>query len=56
LYFRGARPAPEARGDTLVIYKPDRVAWSMKELLGLLGDDLYAKGLNLDSLCGISLR
>jgi hypothetical protein len=31
-------------GDTLVIYKPDRVARSMKELLVLLEDQLHARG------------
>jgi DNA invertase Pin-like site-specific DNA recombinase len=36
-------------GDTLVIYKPDRVARSMKELLVLL----YARGINLHILTGI---
>jgi DNA invertase Pin-like site-specific DNA recombinase len=33
-------------GDTLVIYKPDRVARSMKELLVLLEDQLHARGIN----------
>jgi DNA invertase Pin-like site-specific DNA recombinase len=40
-------------GDTLVIYKPDRVARSMKELLVLLEDQLYARGINLHILTGI---
>ena len=31
-------------GDTLVIYKPERVARSMKELLALLEDQLHARG------------
>jgi DNA invertase Pin-like site-specific DNA recombinase len=40
-------------GDTLVIYKPDRVARSMKELLVLLEDKLHARGINLHILTGI---
>lgn len=40
-------------GDTLVIYKPDRVARSMKELLVLLEDELHAREVNLDILSGI---
>ncbi|MGH3184274.1 MAG: recombinase family protein, partial [Streptosporangiaceae bacterium] len=40
-------------GDTLVIYKPDRVARSMKELLVLLEDQLHAQGINLHILTGI---
>jgi DNA invertase Pin-like site-specific DNA recombinase/DNA-binding CsgD family transcriptional regulator len=40
-------------GDTLVIYKPDRVARSMKELLVLLEDQLHARGVNLHILSGI---
>jgi DNA invertase Pin-like site-specific DNA recombinase len=40
-------------GDTLVIYKPDRVARSMKELLVLLDDQLHARGINLHILSGI---
>ena len=40
-------------GDTLVIYKPDRVACSMKELLVLLEDQLHARGINLHILTGI---
>ncbi|MEX5638014.1 recombinase family protein [Parafrankia sp. FMc2] len=40
-------------GDTLVIYKPDRVARSMKELLVLLEDELHARGINLHILTGI---
>jgi DNA invertase Pin-like site-specific DNA recombinase len=41
------------QGDTLVIYKPDRVARSMKELLVLLEDQLHARGINLHILTGI---
>src|SRR5512142_67772 len=40
-------------GDTLVIYKPDRIARSMKELLVLLEDQLHARGINLHILSGI---
>jgi DNA invertase Pin-like site-specific DNA recombinase len=40
-------------GDTLVIYKPDRVARSGKELLVLLEDQLHAGGINLHILTGI---
>jgi DNA invertase Pin-like site-specific DNA recombinase len=40
-------------GDTLVIYKPDRVARSIKELLVLLEDQLHARGINLHILTGI---
>lgn len=40
-------------GDTLVVYKPDRVARSMKELLVLLEDELHAREINLDILTGI---
>ena len=40
-------------GDTLVIYKPDRVARSMKELLVLLEDQLHARGIDLHILTGI---
>lgn len=40
-------------GDTLVIYKPDRVARSMKELLVLLEDELHAREVNLEILSGI---
>jgi DNA invertase Pin-like site-specific DNA recombinase len=56
---RGERPKLRAAldalkpGDTLVIYKPDRVARSMKELLVLLEDDLHAKNINLHILTGI---
>lgn len=56
---RGDRPKLRATldalkpGDTLVIYKPDRVARSMKELLVLLEDDLHAKNINLHILTGI---
>lgn len=34
-------------GDTLVIYKPDRVARSMKELLVFLEDQLHARAVTL---------
>jgi len=56
---RDARPKLHATlaalraGDTLVIYKPDRVARSMKELLVLLEDHLHARGINLHILSGI---
>jgi DNA invertase Pin-like site-specific DNA recombinase len=56
---RDARPKLRAvlgmlqAGDTLVIYKPDRVAGSMKELLVLLEDELHARGINLRILTGI---
>jgi len=40
-------------GDTLVIYKPDRVARSMKQLLVLLEDQLHAREINLHILTGI---
>ncbi|MDQ2815679.1 MAG: recombinase family protein [Actinomycetota bacterium] len=56
---RDARPKLDATlaalrtGDTLVIYKPDRVARSMKELLVLLEDQLHARGINLHILTGI---
>jgi len=40
-------------GDTLVIYKPGRVARSMKELLVLLEDQLHAREINLHILTGI---
>jgi DNA invertase Pin-like site-specific DNA recombinase len=56
---RGERPKLRATlealkpGDTLVIYKPDRVARSMKELLVLLEDNLHAKDINLHILTGI---
>lgn len=56
---REARPRLHATlaalhaGDTLVIYKPDRVARSMKELLVLLEDQLHARGVNLHILTGI---
>ena len=39
-------------GDTLAIYKPDRGARSMKELLVLLEDQLHARGINLHILTG----
>ncbi|MGW2156864.1 recombinase family protein [Nonomuraea sp. NPDC001699] len=56
---RGARPKLRAvlealkPGDTLVIYKPDRIARSMKELLVLLEDELHARDVNLEILSGI---
>ena len=56
---RGERPKLRATldvlkpGDTLVIYKPDRVARSIKELLVLLEDELHARGINLHILTGI---
>jgi DNA invertase Pin-like site-specific DNA recombinase/DNA-binding CsgD family transcriptional regulator len=56
---RAARPKLQTAlgmlraGDTLVIYKPDRVARSMKELLVLLEDQLHARGINLHILTGI---
>ncbi len=56
---RGARPKLREAleklqaDDTLVIYKPDRVARSMKELLVLLEDQLHARGINLHILTGI---
>ncbi|MEQ4725012.1 recombinase family protein [Nonomuraea sp. B19D2] len=40
-------------GDTLVIYKPDRVARSVKELLVFLEDGLAPRGINLEILSGI---
>lgn len=40
-------------GDTLVIYTPDRIARSVKELLMLLEDQLHARGINLHILTGI---
>lgn len=40
-------------GDTLVVYKPDRIARSMKELLVLLEDDLHARAVNLHILTGM---
>jgi DNA invertase Pin-like site-specific DNA recombinase len=39
--------------DTLVIYRPDRVARSMKELMILLDEQLRARGANLDILSGV---
>lgn len=56
---RGERPKLRAAldtlqaGDTLVIYKPDRIARSMKELLVVLEDQLHARGVNLHILTGI---
>jgi len=40
-------------GDTLVIYKPDRVARSMKELLVFVEDELHARGIVLEILTGV---
>src|SRR4051794_34744725 len=40
-------------GVTLVIYKPDRITRSMKELLVLLEDELRARDANLENLTGI---
>ncbi|WP_218061854.1 recombinase family protein [Planobispora rosea] len=40
-------------GDTLVIYKPDRVARSVKELLVFLEDELAPRGINLQILSGV---
>ncbi|MFE3454968.1 recombinase family protein [Nonomuraea sp. NPDC059194] len=40
-------------GDTLVIYKPDRIARSVKELLVFLEDELAPRGVNLEILSGI---
>ncbi|MFE3448743.1 recombinase family protein [Nonomuraea sp. NPDC059194] len=40
-------------GDTLVIYKPDRVARSVKELLVFLEEELAPRGVNLQILSGI---
>ena len=56
---RGDRPKLRAvldrlqPGDTLVIYKPDRVARSMKELLVFLEDQLHARGIILEVLTGV---
>jgi hypothetical protein len=40
-------------GNILVIYEPDRIARSMKELLVLLGDELHARDVNLEIPSGI---
>lgn len=40
-------------GDTLVVYKPDRIARSMKELLVLLEDQLHGREVSLEILSGI---
>ncbi|GGK94378.1 hypothetical protein Ppa06_64840 [Planomonospora parontospora subsp. parontospora] len=40
-------------GDTLVIYKPDRIARSVKELLVFLEDELAPRGINLHILSGV---
>ncbi|HEX3825665.1 MAG TPA: recombinase family protein [Sporichthyaceae bacterium] len=37
----------------MVVYKPDRIARSIKELLVLLEDDPHARGINLQILTGI---
>ncbi|MFB4307453.1 recombinase family protein [Actinomadura sp. GTD37] len=56
---RGARPKLRTAldmlkpGDTLVIYKPDRIARSMKELLFLLEDEFHARNVNLEIRTGI---
>jgi DNA invertase Pin-like site-specific DNA recombinase len=56
---RGDRPKLRAAlnmlrpGDTLVVYKPDRIARSMKELRILLEDELHAREINLEILTGI---
>jgi DNA invertase Pin-like site-specific DNA recombinase len=56
---RGARPklhttlAALKPGDTLVVYKPDRIARSMKELLVLVEDHLHSRQVNLEILTGI---
>jgi DNA invertase Pin-like site-specific DNA recombinase len=56
---RGSRPRLRAvldglrPGDTLVIYKPDRIARSVKELLVLLEDDLHGREASLEILTGI---
>ncbi|AEV85155.1 DNA-invertase from lambdoid prophage e14 [Actinoplanes sp. SE50] len=56
---RGDRPKLRATlarlqpGDTLVIYKPDRVARSMKELLIFVEDQLHARGIVLEILTGV---
>ncbi len=41
-----------ASGDTLVIYKPDRIARSMRELLSLLNNHLYRREVNMLILAG----
>ncbi|GAT71249.1 DNA-invertase from lambdoid prophage e14 [Planomonospora sphaerica] len=56
---RRERPKPAATinrmqpGDTLVIYKPDRIARSVKELLVFLEDELAPRGINLHILSGV---
>ncbi|MET8339619.1 recombinase family protein [Streptosporangium canum] len=40
-------------GDTLVVYKPDRVARSIKELLVFLEEELAPRRVNLEILSGI---
>jgi hypothetical protein len=40
-------------GDTLVIYKPDRVAQSMKELLVFVENEPHARGIVLEILTGV---
>lgn len=56
---RGERPKLRATldrlqpGDTLVIYKPDRVARSMKELLVFIEDELHARDIVLEILTGV---
>lgn len=48
-----AHPRPPQPGDTVVIYKPDRVVRSMKELLVFVEDDLHARGIVLQILTGL---
>ena len=56
---RGERPKLRAvldklqPGDTLVIYKPDRVARGIKELLVFLEDQLHVRGITLEVLTGV---
>ncbi|MGY4900048.1 recombinase family protein [Micromonospora aurantiaca (nom. illeg.)] len=56
---RGDRPKLRATlerlqpGDTLVVYKPDRVARSMKELLVFVEDELHGRGIVLEILSGV---
>jgi DNA invertase Pin-like site-specific DNA recombinase len=56
---RGQRPKLHATiarmhaDDPLVVYKPDRIARSVKELLVLLEDELAPRGINLHILSGV---